>query len=57
MCMYVEHWNIFMVNKHDLQKKIKKQTKNVHQHMNLVNAFWWGYHLDETIGKGRPWLS
>ncbi len=20
MCMYVTHWNIFMVNKHDLQK-------------------------------------
>ncbi len=26
MCMYVEHWNIFMVNKRDLQQK--KHTKN-----------------------------
>ncbi len=24
MCMYVAHWNIFMVNKRDLQQKIKK---------------------------------
>ncbi len=24
MCIYVAHWNIFIVNKHDLQKKTKK---------------------------------
>ncbi len=24
MCMYVAHWNIFMVNKRDLQPKKKK---------------------------------
>ncbi len=24
MCMYVAHWNIFMVNKRDLKKQNKK---------------------------------
>ncbi len=28
MCMYVVHWNIFMVNKRDLQKNIFKKIKN-----------------------------
>ncbi len=25
MCMYVAHWNIFMVNKRDLQQQQKKK--------------------------------
>ncbi len=27
MCMYVAHWNIFMVNKRDLQKKEERKKK------------------------------
>ncbi len=27
ICMYIAHWNIFVVNKRDLQKKRKKKKK------------------------------
>ncbi len=27
MCMYIVHWNIFMVNKRDLQQQKQQQTQ------------------------------
>ncbi len=29
MCMYVVHWNIFMVNKHDSQQEQQKMFDNL----------------------------
>ncbi len=29
MCMYVAHWTIFMVNKHDLQQQQKNRQLNI----------------------------
>ncbi len=29
MCMYVAHWNIFMLNKRDLQKKLNNNSHGI----------------------------
>ncbi len=39
MCMYVAHWNIFMVNKRDLYNNKKERKK----------TFQWG--RDSSVGK------
>ncbi len=36
MCMYVAHWNIFMVNKRDLQQKQKQN--NISNVVNMISV-------------------
>ncbi len=50
MCMYVVHWNIFMVNKYDLQKKIYK-----YQVMTSLDGV--GEYRDAGSGRGNVGMS
>ncbi len=51
MCMYVAHWNIFMVNKCDLQKKRKKEEPTIYLISGTTNA----HNNWKELGMGGIW--